>query len=74
MNLKLIGFIKTGHNVTEDSCATQASSQTLQATIMSTSEAGEIEGEYFGSITSFFESLKMCINEFKTNWFYKNRA
>jgi len=69
VNLKLIGFIKTGHNVAEDSSATQASSQTSQATIMRTSEAGE----YFGNIASFFESLKMCINEFKTNWFYKNR-
>jgi len=74
MYLKLFGFIKTGHNVAEDSCATQASSQTSQAQIMSTSEAGEIEGEYFGSIASFFESLKMCINEFKINWFYKKRT
>jgi len=71
---KLIGSVKTGHNVAEDSCATQASSQTSQATIVSTSEADEIEGEYFGSIASFFESLKMCMSEFKTNWFYKNRT
>jgi len=44
MNLKLIGFTKTGHNVDQDSSATQVSSQTPIATILSTSEAGEMEG------------------------------
>ena len=44
MNLKLIGFTKTGHNVVQDSSATQVSSQTPIATILSTSEAGKIEG------------------------------
>jgi len=59
MNLKLIGFTKTGHNVVEDSSATQVNSQTPIATILSTGEAGKIEGEYFGSIASFFESLEI---------------
>jgi len=69
MNLKLIGFTKTGHNVVQDSSATQVSSQTPLATIMSTNEAGKIEGGCFCSIVSF---LKMYINELKINWFYKN--
>ena len=42
--MDLIGFAKTGQNVVQDSSATQVSSQTPIATIMSTSEAGEIEG------------------------------
>jgi len=71
MNLKLIGFTKTGHNVVEDSSATQVNSQTPIATILSTGEAGKIEGEYFGSIASFFESLEIWIHEFETNWFTK---
>ena len=56
MNLKLIGFTKTGHNVVQDSSATQVSSQTSIATIVSTSEAGKIEGGCFGSIVSYFEN------------------
>jgi len=55
MNLKLIGFTKTGHNVVQDSSATQVSSQTPLAMITSTSEAGEIEGGCFGSIVSFLK-------------------
>jgi len=55
MNLKLIGFTKTGHNVVQDSSATQVNSQTPLATIMSTSEAGKIEGGCFGSIVSFLK-------------------
>jgi len=55
MNLKLIGFTKTGHNVVEDSSATQVSSQTPIATIMSTNEAGNIEGGCFCSIVSFLK-------------------
>jgi len=43
MNLKLIGFTKTGHNVVQDSSASQVSSQTPIETITSTGEAGEIE-------------------------------
>ena len=56
MNSKLIGFTKTGHNVVQDSSATQVSSQTPIATIMSTSEAGKIEGGCFGIIVSYFEN------------------
>jgi len=44
--------------VTQDSSATQVSSQTLIATIMSTSEAGKIEGGCFGSIVPYFENYR----------------
>jgi len=56
MNSKSIGFIKTGHNGTQDRSATQERSQTLLATILSTSEAGEIERGCFCSIASYFEN------------------
>jgi len=55
MNLKLISFTKTGHNVVQDSSATQVSSQTPIATILSTSEAGKIEGGCFRSTVSFLK-------------------
>jgi len=75
MNLKLIGFTKTGHNVVQDSSATQVSSQTPIATIMSTNEAGEIECGCFRSIVSYFQiTANKFINEFKINWLYKNRT
>jgi len=41
--MDLTGFAKTGHNVVQNSSATQVSSQTPLATITSTGEAGEIE-------------------------------
>ena len=62
MNLKLIGFTKTGYNVVQDSSATQVNSQTPTATIMSTSEAGKIEGGCFGSIVSFLKIKKSSLN------------
>jgi len=43
-------FCKTGQNGTQDSSATQVSSQTPLATIMSSSEAGKIESGCFCSI------------------------
>jgi len=55
INLKLIGFTKTGHNVAQDSSTTQESSQTPLATIMSTNEAGNIEAGCFRSIVSFLK-------------------
>jgi len=55
MNSKSLGFTKTGHNVVQDSPATQVSSQTPIATIMSTSEAGKIEGGCVCSIVSFLK-------------------
>jgi len=58
MNSKLIGFTKTGHNVVQDSSATQVSSQTPIATIMSTSEAGKIEDGCFRSIVSYVENYR----------------
>jgi len=51
--MDLIGFAKTGQNGTQDSSATQVSSETPLATILSTSEAGKMEGGCFGSIVSF---------------------
>jgi len=42
----------------QDSSATQVSSQTPTATIMSTSEAGKIKGGCFGSIVSYFENYR----------------
>jgi len=66
MNLKLIGFTKTGHNVVQDSSVTQGSSQTPPGTITSTNEAGNIEGGCFYSIVSFFEIKKKCINDLRT--------
>ena len=56
MNINLISFAKTGHNGIQDISATQTSSQTPLATIMSTSEAGKIKGGCFNSIVSFFEN------------------
>jgi len=55
MNSKSIGFMKTGHNVVQDSSATQMSSQTPLTTIMSTNEAGNIEGGCFRSSVSFLK-------------------
>jgi len=43
-------FCKTGQNGTQDSSATQVSSQTPLATIMSSSESGKIESGCFCSI------------------------
>jgi len=56
MILILICFDETEHNMAQDSSATQLSSQTPLATIMSTNEAGEIEGGCFRSIVSYFEN------------------
>jgi len=56
MNINLLGFAKTGHTGTQDISAIQTSSQTPLATIMSTSEAGEIDSGCFCSIVSFFEN------------------
>jgi len=56
MIMDLIGFAKTVQNGTQDSSASQASSQTPIATIMSTNEAGNIEGGCFRSIVSYFEN------------------
>jgi len=56
MNIKTLGFANAGHSGTQDSSATQVSSQTPIATIMSTEEAGEVEGECFNCIVSFFGS------------------
>jgi len=56
VNLKLTGFTKTGHNAVQDSCATQVSSQTPIATIMSTSEAAEIKNE---CLVALFHFLKI---------------
>jgi len=56
MNINLIGFAKTGHTGIQDSSATQVSSQTSLATILSTNEAGKIKGGCFTSIVSFFEN------------------
>ena len=42
----------------QDSSATQVSSQTPIATIVSTSEAGKIEGGCFCSIASYFENYR----------------
>jgi len=53
--MDLIGFAKTGQNVAHHSSATQVSSQTPIATILRTSEAGEIEGGCFRSIVSFLK-------------------
>jgi len=74
MNIKTLGFGNAGDSGTQDSSVTQASSRTPLATIISADEAGEVKGECFGSIVSFFGSLKMCINVFKIIWFYKNRT
>jgi len=45
MILKLTRFGETEHNKAQGSSVTQAISQTPTATIMNTSEAGEIKGE-----------------------------
>jgi len=75
MNSKLIYFDETEHNMAQDSSATQVSSQTPIATIMSSSEAGKIEDGCFCSIVSYFENtVNKFINEFKINWLYKNRT
>jgi len=42
----------------QDSSANQVSSQIPIATIMSTNEAGKIEGGCFGSIVSYFENYR----------------
>ena len=44
INIKSLGFPNAGHSGTQDSSATQASSQKPLASIMSTGEAGKIEG------------------------------
>ena len=62
MNLKLIGFTKTGHNGVQDSSATHVNSQTPLATIMSTSEADKIEGGCFRSIVSYFENYREIVH------------
>jgi len=59
MNPKTIGFKKTKHHWTQDRSATQVSSQTPIATILSTSEAGNIEGGCFRSIVSFLKDKKV---------------
>ena len=54
--------------MTQDSSATQASSQTPIATIMSTSEAGKIEGGCFGALIHILKfTVDKFINEFKIN-------
>jgi len=60
--MDLIGFAKTGQNVVQDSSATQVSSQTPIATIMSTSEADKIEGGCFRSIVSYFENYREIVH------------
>ena len=65
-DFEIIGFMKTGHNVVQDSSATKVSSQTPIATIMSTSEAGKIKGGCFGSIVSFFENLTSSLINIKS--------
>jgi len=60
--MDLIGFAKTGKNVVQDSSATQVSSQTPIATIMSTSEAGKIEGGCIGTIVSYFENYREIVH------------
>jgi len=61
MNLKLIGFTKTGRNGDQDSSDTQVISQTPLKTIMTTTQAGQIESAYFSSNISFFESNRLII-------------
>ena len=56
INIKSLGFENVGHSGTQDSSATQASSQTPLASIMSTGEAGMIVGGCFRSIVSYFEN------------------
>jgi len=58
MNLKLIGFTKTGHNVVQDSSATQVSSRTPLPTILSTGEAGKIKGECLAALFHFLKINK----------------
>jgi len=59
MNLKLIGFTKTGHNGAQDSSDTQVSFQTPLRTIMTTTQAGEIKSAYFSGIISFCKSNRL---------------
>jgi len=56
MNIKSLDFANAGYSGTQDSSATQVSSQTPIASIMSTGEAGKIEGGCFRSIVSYFEN------------------
>jgi len=53
--MDLIGFAKTGQNVAHDSSATQVSSQTPIATILRTSEAGEIKNECLAPLFHFLK-------------------
>jgi len=58
MILKWICLDQTEHNMAQDSSATQVSSQTPIATIVSTSETGKIEVGCFCSIASYFENYR----------------
>jgi len=61
-DFEIIGFIKTGHNVVQDSSATQVSSQTPIATILSTIEAGEIKYECLAPLFHFLKVKQSSLN------------
>ena len=57
-------FENKGQSIPQDNPSSQRTSETSQATIKSTSKAGEIKAACFCSIVSFFENLAKFINKF----------
>jgi len=71
INLEAAGFSGHGHDVVQNNSASQMSSQTLLAFVMSTADTSDVHG---GFLITMFYFLKKYINNFRSTWLCRSRA